>query len=524
MDNKEKHNTSKIDKIIYQVYPLSFRSSKNKKFGDIKGVIEKLGYIKSLGTDYIWLNPIFPSPLADHGYDSTDMKSINPIFGNMNDFDELVKEARKFNIGIMMDIVSIYTSDEHSWFQNSIKNVLPYKDFYVWRDKPINGFNSQFENEAWTFNHSRNQFYLHNFAKKQPNLNWSNPKMIDIYSDIINFWINKGVKGFRFDVMDMIGNNPDKGITIDIERAYKIIRKIGEKSWLKHDLFTVGECWSTSRDHARKFISKLNGVFTTIFNARYMDKNWYGSRWDTIPLKGEDFKEIKNWIFETRLLNEKKCYIPNFIENHDFQRSVSRYFSKDGFSNRKAKLILISFYGFLGPSFVFQGQEIGVENPIFKISDYQDPETKMFLRNAIGDSIEERANNGSRDNARTMVLWNKEQPKRTWLKCKFRNPKYVDLEVKDKNSVVNFYREFFKWKKRYFNGFEYIKCLPLMIDSPYIFAYKYIVNKNKEIIFVGNWDSQKRKIIFKYDKLLMGDNLKDNFLPPYGSAVLRRSI
>ncbi|WKX02637.1 alpha-amylase family glycosyl hydrolase [Candidatus Mycoplasma mahonii] len=508
-----------IKKTIYQIYPLSFKGSRGKGHGNIKGIIEKLDYIKKLSVDMIWISPITSSPMKDNGYDVSNYKNINPLFGNMNDFKTLVNKAKNLDMGIMMDIVMNHTSNEHEWFKKSINSIAPYDKYYVWRDKPIEKFNSQFQNSAWTYNKIRKQWYLHHFASEQPDLNWENDDLIEEFIGVINFWISHGVQGFRFDVIDMLGKQIDLGKTINIDRAYKIIKKIGLNTWLKNDLFTVGECWSTSRENVKKYVNKTNGLFTTAFNARYMFEGWFDSRWDLIPPKGKNFIEMKKWIFETRKRIEADCNIPNFIENHDFPRSISRLFSADGYEASKAKLILISFFGFNGHNFIYQGQELGLTNPIFDIKNYNDPETKKFINNKpINLNLSYRANAGTRDNARALIPWEYKKFKKSWLKFEYDDSVITQADQeKNLHSVLLFYKWFLKWKKCENKFFSKAKLIPMLIENEGIFAYKY-KTKDKEIVFISNWSNKNVKINIKIGKVIIGE-IENQWLSKYGYII-----
>ena len=503
--NKLKNSIkSKEAIIVYQIYPLSFYDSNNDGFGDIKGIISKLDYILWMGFTHLWICSIYKTQFRDNGYDVTDYKQIDNKFGTMKDFNKLIKEAKKRNISIIMDIVMNHTSNKNTWFLKSIdKN--KYKNFYIWRDKP-NALISQFENNSWTFISKRNQYYFHHFSKYQPDINWDYDKVYIEFAKIINFWIQKGVKGFRFDVIDMIGKDIDNKKIINITRAFKKIRKIGQMSWLKKDIFTVGECWSTSTNDAIKYVNKEDGVFTTLFNGNHLFIGWEKSRWDAKPLTKPQKEQLLNSFIDKQIAYHNKVNQAIFIENHDFPRAISRWFIGKKDIQAKAKVIAVSFYGMQGIPFIFQGQEAGFSNPKFKnIKDFNDLETIKFLKNnknLDNKILFKKASFGSRDNARSQIKWDKIIDK-TWNhNANFGNKTKSIKDLKaDKNSILYLYKFLINIRKTRVNLFHYGKIQRKKYESKDIFAYE-IKYKNKCIIYLANWGDKNVKInLNKYNKL-----------------------
>ncbi len=524
--------------------------SNNDGIGDIKGIISKLDYLKELGIDVIWLSPVYKSPNDDNGYDISDYKDIMDEFGTMEDMDELLKEANSRNIKIVMDLVLNHTSDEHKWFIEAINNPnSKYRDYYVFRDpvdgKEPNGLGSIFGGSAWELDEKSGQYYLHLFSKKQPDLNWANEDMRNELYGMINFWLDKGVGGFRLDVIDLIGKQPDIGITSNGPKLHEYIHEMNRKSFGNKDLLTVGETWGATPEIAKLYSNPSRKELSMIFQFEHivLDEIQGKSKWDLAPLNFVRLKEVFN-KWQTELKNEGWNSL--FWNNHDLPRIVSRW-GNDSKEYRElsAKMLATILHMQMGTPYIYQGEEIGMTNVYFdNIDDYRDIELLNMYKERIDAGYDKKDIMKSiyekgRDNARTPMQWDdsinggfsKATP---WIAT---NQNYKEINVKnnieDENSIFNHYKKLIQIRKEnevvLYDDFEL-----LYKDHNSIFAYIRELN-NEKILVVSNFYGENEKFIlnkelkYKNCEILLSNykdssnNIEKINLRPYESIIYKLS-
>ena len=397
--------------VIYQIYPRSFQDSNGDGVGDIRGIISRLDYLHELGIDAIWLSPVYQSPMDDNGYDISDYQGIAPEFGTMEDMEELIAEGHKRNIKIIMDLVLNHTSDEHFWFQEALKGPdNPYYDYYVWADEP-NELRSTFSGSAWEYVPHLNKYYLHQFSVKQPDLNWENPALKQEIWDMINFWIEKGVGGFRLDVIDLIGKEPEKLITADGPTLHPLIQELNEKTFGAYDLVTVGETWSADPENAQLYSHPDRKEFSMIFQFEHvgLDQQEGKEKWDLAPLDPARLHNVlSKW--QTELVG--KGWNSLFWNNHDLPRAISRFGDdRPAFRELSGKMLAIYLHFMSGTPYIYQGEEIGMINtPITDINQADDIETRRMYAERIENGFTKEElitsiNAKGRDNARRPMQW-----------------------------------------------------------------------------------------------------------------------
>ncbi len=397
--------------VIYQIYPRSFQDSNGDGVGDIRGIISRLDYLHELGIDAIWLSPVYQSPMDDNGYDISDYQGIAPEFGTMEDMEELIAEGHKRNIKIIMDLVLNHTSDEHFWFQEALKGPdNPYYDYYVWADEP-NELRSTFSGSAWEYVPHLNKYYLHQFSVKQPDLNWKNPALKQEIWDMINFWIEKGIGGFRLDVIDLIGKEPEKFITADGPTLHPLIQELNEKTFGAYDLVTVGETWSADPENAQLYSHPDRKEFSMIFQFEHvgLDQQEGKEKWDLAPLDPARLHNVlSKW--QTELVG--KGWNSLFWNNHDLPRAISRFGDdRPAFRELSGKMLAIYLHFMSGTPYIYQGEEIGMINtPITDINQADDIETRRMYAERIENGFTKEElitsiNAKGRDNARRPMQW-----------------------------------------------------------------------------------------------------------------------
>lgn len=526
---------------VYQIYPKSFNDSNGDGIGDIKGIIEKLDYLQNLGIDIIWMSPVCKSPMDDNGYDISDYTDIAPEFGTMEDMDNLIREADKRSIKILMDLVVNHTSDEHKWFIESRKSKdNPYRDYYVWRDsidgKEPNDVKSFFSGSAWQYDEESGQYYLHLFSKKQPDLNWNNEKVRKEVFDMMNFWIDKGIGGFRMDVIDLVGKDIDNKILGNTEKTHEYIHEMNKNTFGKHDLFTVGETGGVNIERAKLFTSPKREELHTVFQFEHiaLDEIPGKSKWDLKELNLIELKEVlSRW--QTELGDEGWNSI--YWSNHDQPRIVSRWGNDREYRIESAKMFATLLHFMKGTPYVYQGEELGMTNAYFdSIDDYKDIETLNLYKERIElgyphEEIMKSLQVKGRDNARTPMQWNKEKNAgfttgEPWLKVNA-NYNYINAEdtVKDENSIYNYYKKLIAFRKA--NDIIVYGDYELIIkDSPSIFAY-IRTYEGKQILVVCNFYDKETNfiipenikyscfeiIISNYDEKI--SDIKNVLLKPY---------
>ncbi|MCC4782624.1 alpha,alpha-phosphotrehalase [Vibrio splendidus] len=480
---------------IYQIYPKSFCDSGSKGTGDIKGIISKLDYLKHLNVDAIWLTPVYASPMIDNGYDISDYYAINPQFGTMEDFDLLLSEAHQRGIRIVMDIVVNHTSTEHAWFQSALgdKN-SPYRDYYIWKD-PVNGqaptnWQSKFGGNAWEMDEATGQYFLHLFAKEQADLNWENPVVREEVKDVISFWAEKGVDGFRLDVINLISKQQDfpnddigdgRRFYTDGPRVHEYLKEISEAVFQKYGSVTVGEMSSTTLEHCQQYSNIDNSELSMVFNFHHLKVDYTnGEKWTNAPF---DFLQLKSIFNHWQTGLNGKGWGALFWCNHDQPRVVSRLGNDQQYRVESAKMLAASVHMMQGTPYIYQGEEIGMTNPGYsEISQYRDVEsTNMYDIMVNRDGVAHQdmmaiLAQKSRDNSRTPMQWNSEpyagfSQAQPWLDVA-NNYTEINAEqaLEDKDSVFYFYKALIELRKQVpvITHGRYQDLLP---EHPSIFAY-----------------------------------------------------
>ncbi len=448
--------------VIYQVYPRSFCDSNGDGLGDIPGIISKLDYLQQLGVDAIWLSPVFRSPQDDNGYDISDYQDIDPMFGTLSDMDELIAQAKKRKIRIIMDLVLSHSSDEHPWFREAKKSRQnPWHDFYIWRDgqpdNPPNDLESAFGGSAWEWVPEAEQFYFHRFSKKQPDLNWENPQMRQSLYAMIRWWADRGIGGFRLDVVDLFGKIPDQKILENGPKLHEYIREMRREAFTAPDLVTVGEAWSATPAIARQYSAPDGSELSMVFQFEHLvlDQQPGGEKWDLAPLPLGQLKQvICRWQQELAGTGWNSL----FLENHDLPRIVSRWGDDGKYREPSAKMLASLLFGLQGTPYIYQGQELGMTNVRYPLEEYRDIETLGMYRKykALGwpeEKILRSIHARSRDNARTPMQWSGAENAgfttgTPWLKV---NPNYktinADNQLSDPNSVFSYYQRLIRLRK-----------------------------------------------------------------------------
>lgn len=457
--------------IVYQIYPKSFQDTTGTGVGDIPGVTSHLDYLKSLGTGAIWLTPVYPSPMVDNGYDISDYCGIDPSYGTMEDMEELIAEAKKRDIRIVMDLVFNHTSDQHPWFLESKKDrTNPKADWYIWRDAKPDGsaptnWRAIFGGSAWKWCEERQQYYLHTFAEAQPDLNWENPKVRQALFDAANFWLDKGVGGFRIDAIVYIkkpafedgpvdGADGLSGIhemTANTPGILDFLHEFRRNVFDGHDIFTVGEANGVSPEELPQWVGK-DGVFSMLFEFSHLELSYpEGEIWcKRFPWK---LSQLKDALSASQAATAKEGWYPIFFENHDQNRAMHRYFPEGTDPKVAAKALVTVLFTLRGTPFVYEGEEIGMTNTAFpKIEDYNDISTHGQYEYALKEGLSpEEALRAvqfqSRDNARTPMQWTRDTNAgftsgKPWLPVhKDFMDCCVEAESEDGTSVLSYYRQ-----------------------------------------------------------------------------------
>ena len=495
---------------IYQIYPKSFMDSNGDGIGDLKGITSKLDYLQKLGITALWLSPVYDSPMDDNGYDIANYEAIADIFGDMSDMDELLVEAKKRDIKIIMDLVVNHTSDEHAWFIEARDNPeSPERDFYIWRDEP-NELTSIFSGSAWEYDEASGQYYLHFFSKKQPDLNWENPQLRQKIHDMMNFWIDKGIGGFRMDVIDMIGKIPDQLIDTNGPKLHDYIKEMNQASFGKHDLLTVGETWGATPEIAKQYSNPDNQELSMVFQFEHIglqhksdSPKWeYEKELDVSALK----TIFNKWQTELEL---GQGWNSLFWNNHDLPRILSMWGDTDVYREKSAKALAILLHLMRGTPYIYQGEEIGMTNyPFRTLEELNDIESLNYAKEALekGVSLEvimDQICQVGRDNARTPMQWDTSQnagfstADKTWLAV---NPNYKDINVA--SALANPDSIFYTYQKL----IELRKTQDWLIDADFelletaekVFAY---IRKTQDssYLVVVNLSDQEQDFDYDFD-------------------------
>ena len=471
--------------VVYQIYPKSFQDSNGDGIGDIRGIISRLDYLQDLGIGAIWLSPVCRSPQDDNGYDISDYQDIDPMFGNMEDMECLIAEAGKRDIRIILDLVLNHTSDEHMWFQEALQGrENPYHDYYVWRDGtegcPPNEMKATFGGSAWEWVPELGQYYFHQFSVKQPDLNWDNPKVRAEISHMINWWIEKGVGGFRLDVIDQIAKEPELEITGNGPMLHAYIREMCSQTFRNHDLITVGETWGANTENAKIYSNPDGSEFSMVFQFEhsFLDQQPGKEKWDLAPL---DFIQLKKVMEKWQKALHGRGWNSLFWNNHDLPRIVSRWGDDGTYREASAKMLATVLHGMQGTPYIYQGEELGMTNVRYPITEYRDIELLHLYEERIKKGYHEAEIMESiyakgRDNARTPMQWDASEHAgftdgTPWLRV---NPNYGIINAgsqrNDPDSVFSYYKKLVGLRREYEIFTEGDFGL-LYGDDPDIFAY-----------------------------------------------------
>ncbi len=526
-----------MGKVAYQIWPKSFRDANGDGIGDLEGIIEKLDYLKDLGIDLIWISPVYPSPFADQGYDIADYYGIDPAFGDLETMDRLLQETKKRGMYVIMDLVVNHCSDEHEWFRKALQDPDGEygKYFYIAEKKdgklPCN-WRSYFGGSVWEPIPGTEKYYLHLFHKKQPDLNWENPKLRQEVYKMINWWLERGVAGFRIDAIINIKKKlpfcdyePDRedGL-VSVQRMLQDAEGIGEflgemkrETFEKYDAFTVGEVFDEKESELPNFIGE-DGYFSSMFEFGPELCGKHGVWYRNEPVSAEMYK---NAIFAGQQLTGEIGFLSNIIENHDEPRGVSRYIPAEDLSDTSKKALACAYFFLRGIPFVYQGQEIGMENCRFpNIAAYDDVSTIDNYKTCVdaGYSEEEAleyAYRFSRDNARTPVQWSSADNAgftagTPWMRV---NPNYrtinVEAEQADPNSVYAFYKELIQLYKdpAYHGTFTFGKLVPFAREQKNLIAYERQGDGQKLLIAV-NFQKESQTVTLPMDGTVILNNLE----------------
>ncbi|MHA5067808.1 glycoside hydrolase family 13 protein [Cetobacterium somerae] len=542
--------------IGYQIYPRSFKDSNGDGIGDLKGIIEKLDYLKDLGIDLIWVSPFFKSPNDDNGYDISDYRDILEEFGTMEDFDNLLSETHKRGMKLIIDLVINHTSDEHPWFIEARESKdSPKRDWYIWREgkdnEEPNNWESIFKGSAWEKCEKTDEYYLHLFSKKQPDLNWENEEMRREIYNMMNWWLDKGIDGFRVDAISHIKKvdgfpdmpNPDGKKYVDsfdmhmnIDGIQKYLKELKEETFAKYDIVTVGEANGVDAENADEWVGSENGKFNMIFQFEHL-KLWdYEGDTEFCP------KAYKDVLNKWQVALENKGWNALFIENHDIPRSTSTWGNDGEYWLESAKSFATTYFLQKGTPFIYQGQEIGMTNTVFNsLSEFQDVksvnEGKEKLESGMCEKIVlEILSNTSRDNARTPMQWDDSlnagfTTGNPWLKV---NSNYKNInvqnQIKDENSIYNHYKKLISLKKSS-KTLIHGEFKLVLEDDKHIFAYlreldneRYLIlsnlSENEKKLNLSEFNIKNEDIVLSNYKIIEKD-LKEFIVRPFESVVYK---
>ena len=511
------------ESVVYQIYPKSFKDSNGDGVGDIRGIIQKLDYLKELGVNVLWISPMLESPQDDNGYDISDYRRIYEEYGTMEDYEELLCEAHKRSIRILMDLVVNHTSDEHNWFIESRKSKdNPYRDYYIWKD-PVNGkepnnWGGAFGGSAWEYDPQTQMYYLHLFSKKQPDLNWENVKVRQEVYDMMKFWCEKGIDGFRMDVISMISKDqrfPDgemnNGLYGDFgpycvhgPRVHEFLQEMNQKVLSKYDIMTVGETAGVTIEEAQKYAGDDRNELNMVFQFEHVESGCgdYG-KWTTAKY---DFKEFKNIMIKWQEELQGKAWNSLFLGNHDQPRSVSRFGNDNPvYRETSAKMLATCIHMMQGTPYVYQGEELGMTNIYFdKLEDYRDIESINYFEEFTESGLMTPEHMmkclmlRSRDNARTPMQWDDSKQAgftegEPWIKV---NPNYKKInaaqQLEDPDSVFHYYQKLIRLRKEK-DIIVYGEFEPLYREDEQIFAYTRKQDQEK-LLTVCNFSDKNAEV------------------------------
>ncbi|WP_349944260.1 alpha-glucosidase [Lacrimispora sp. BS-2] len=506
--------------VVYQIYPRSFKDSNGDGVGDLRGITEKLDYLKLLGIDVIWLSPIYQSPNDDNGYDISDYQEIMKEFGSMKDFDELLQEAHQRGIKLIMDLVVNHTSDEHKWFVESRKSKdNPYRDYYIWRKGKEDGscpnnWGACFGGSAWEYDRETEMYYLHLFSKKQPDLNWDNPKVRDEVFEMMDWWCRKGIDGFRMDVINLISKDPrlpDGAVTDGLygdfspyassgPNVHTYLKEMNRRVLSKYDLMTVGETFGVSLEEAKRYSGEKESELHMVFHFEHVTMNGEIGKWTD---KKPDLVELKRIFSKWQTGLEDCAWNSLYWDNHDQPRAVS-YFGDDSEKYREvsAKMLATCLHMLKGTPYIYQGEELGMTNfPFQDMSQFKDIESLNIYEQLVGAGLVSHEKMmsylrfKSRDNARTPMQWNDDPhagftSATPWIQV---NPNYEEInaekEVSDENSVFHYYKKLIQLRKSH-DIIVYGTYEPLMEEDFRVFAYIRRLGKEKLLVLCNFTDEE----------------------------------
>jgi alpha-glucosidase len=524
-------NTWWKEAVGYQIYPRSFQDSNGDGIGDLQGVIQRLDYLKDLGIDFIWICPFYKSPLDDNGYDISDYQDILADFGTMDDFDELLQEMHKRDMKLLMDLVLNHTSDEHPWFIESRSSKdNPKRDWYIWKDakegQEPNNWESIFNGSAWEYDEKTEQYFLHVFSRRQPDLNWENPEVRSALYEMVNWWLDKGVDGFRIDAISHIKKrpgfpdmpNPDGkkyvssfDMHMNQEGIHEFLQEFKEETYGKYEhALTVGEANGVGIDDAHLWVGK-SGKMDMLFQFEHMDL------WDYETGKGMDVIGVKQALTRWQKGLEDDGWNALYIENHDKPRIISSWGNESDYWRESATALATMFFLMKGTPFIYQGQEIGMTNSYFdSIKDYDDVAAKNLYAEMKAEGVSDAdilytLGKTSRDNSRTPMQWSAEDNAgftsgNPWLKV---NKNYqtvnVEKQLEDQDSILQFYKQMIQLKKKH-QIFSYGSYDLLLPDDEQIFAYKRTF-EGKTAVIVTNLSNEEAGLVLDEDLKVTNDQL-----------------
>lgn len=538
------------DKVIYQIYPKSFKDTTGNGLGDLKGIIEKLDYLEMLGVDYLWITPFFKSPQNDNGYDIEDYYKIDPIYGSMDDLEELIAKAREKNIYLMLDMVFNHTSTNHTWFQKALAGDEYYKNFYFFRKNEGNlptNWISKFGGPAWEYVESLDEYYLHLYDKTQADLNWENPNVKKELFKILNFWLEKGIKGFRFDVINVISKDEftddfegdGRRFYTDGKKVLEYLQELNENSFGNYeDVITVGEMSSTSIENCIKYTKPENKALDMAFNFHHLKVDYKdGEKWSDMPVDFEAFKDLlEDWQMG---MEKGDGWNALFLNCHDQPRSVSRFGNDKKYLKESAKMLATIIHMQEGTPYIYQGEEIGMTNNYFEdIDDYRDVETINYYHimrknGMMEEEIKRIIQDKSRDNARSPMQWAKSggfTSGKAWIK---ENPNKEEINVEDNlrdpDSIFYYYQKLIQVRKNY-NVISHGTYERVLKDNTALYAFKRKYD-NEEALVINNLTGRELNInvkeIEEYEILISNieiNKLEENLnLKPYQALVLYKN-
>lgn len=511
-------------KVVYQIYPKSFKDTNGTGTGDLKGVIEKLDYLQALGVDYIWLTPFYVSPQNDNGYDVADYYNIDPSYGTMEDVENLIAEAKKRNIYLMMDMVFNHVSTEHIWFKKAMAGEEKYLNYFFFKqgkanNQPPTNWNSKFGGPAWEYVEKFDKWYLHLFDKTQADLNWENPEVREEVKNIVRFWMEKGVKGFRFDVINLISkagfeddfsvDGDGRSFYTDGPRIHEFLQELARDSFAKDkDIITVGEMSSTTMENCYKYAGEKTGELSMVFTFHHLKVDFMGNeKWVLVPT---DFMKLKQLIFDWQINMEKNnAWNAVFWCNHDQPRVISRFGSDDKYHKESGKMLATLIHCLRGTPYIYQGEEIGMTNPHFKsIEQYRDVESLNHYQILQDKGMtKEQAlmilDVHSRDNSRTPMQWDDSinagfTTGTPWIQTA---DDYTEINVKnsleDKDSIFYYYQKLIQLRKNY-DVIAYGDIKPLLREDKRVFVYERNY-KGQKLIVICNFYPTTYEIELPYD-------------------------